>query len=108
MSSLLSALPCIACRATDGGYAGPKQRDALKGERDWRIEIIKRSDAARGFVVLPRRWVVERTDRWLGRCRRLAKDWEVAISSAKAWLLLTHIRILNRRLARINAEPVEL
>ncbi|MFT7181137.1 MAG: hypothetical protein ACI87T_001507, partial [Planctomycetota bacterium] len=42
------------------------------------------------------------------RCRRLAKDWEAAISSAKAWLLLTHIRILNRRLARLNAEPVEL
>jgi transposase len=98
----------IACRATDGGYAGPKLRGALKGERDWQIEIIKRSDAARGFEILPRRWVVERTFAWLGRCRRLAKDWEASIASAEAWLLIAHIRIMIRRLARYNAGPVEL
>jgi transposase len=92
----------------DGGYAGPKLRGALKGEGDWRIEIIKRSDAAGGFEVLPWRWVVERTDPWLGRCRRLAKDWEASIASAKAWLLIAHIRFLIRRLARYNAGPVEL
>ena len=40
------------------------------------VEIVKRSDHAKGFVVLPKRWVVERTFAWLGRCRRLAKDWE--------------------------------
>jgi transposase len=98
----------FACRAMDGGYAGPKLRGALKGEGDWRIEIIKRSDAARGFEVLPRRWVVERTDPWLGRCRRLAKDWVASIPSAEAWLLIAHIRILIRRLARYHAAPVEL
>ncbi len=92
----------------DGGYAGPKLRGALKGEGDWRIEIIKRSDAAGGFEVLPRRWVVERTDPWLGRCRRLAKDWEASIASAEAWLLIAHIRILIRLLARSYAPPVEL
>ena len=40
------------------------------------VEIVKRSDHAKGFIVLPKRWVVERTFAWLGRCRRLAKDWE--------------------------------
>jgi putative transposase len=92
----------------DGGYAGSKLRSALKGEGDWRIEIIKRSDAARGFEVLPRRWVVERTFAWLGRCRRLARDREASIASAEAWLPIAHIYIMIRRLARFHAEPVEV
>jgi transposase len=104
----LSANVPFTCRAMDGGYVGPKLRRALKGEGDWRIEIIKRSDAAGGFEVMPRRWVVERTDPWLGRCRRLAKDWEASIASAKAWLLIAHIHIIIRRLARFNAGPVEV
>src|SRR5215203_2278026 len=65
----------------DGGYAGGKLRDALKGQGDWTIAIIKRSDTAKGFEVLPRRWVVERTLAWLGRCRRLTKDWEKTIEA---------------------------
>ena len=92
----------------DGGYAGPKLRGALKSEGDWRIDIIKRSDAAGGFEVLPRRWVVEPTFAWLGRCRRLAKDWEASVASAEAWLMIANIRIMIRRLARLYAGPVEL
>jgi putative transposase len=84
----------------DGGYAGDKLRDALKGHGDWTIEIIKRSDAAKGFEVLPRRWVVERTFAWLGRCRRLAKDWERSIESSAVWAFLASIRLMTRRLAR--------
>ncbi len=64
------------------------------------LEIIKRSDTAKGFEVLPRRWVVERTFAWLGRCRRLAKDFERTIASAEAWVLIANIRLLTRRLAR--------
>jgi len=52
------------------------------------IEIIKRSDTAKGFVLLPRRWVVERTVAWLGRNRRLAKYFERAIASATVWLFM--------------------
>jgi len=84
----------------DGGYAGPKLRDALKAEGKWTLEIIKRSDKAEGFVLLPRRWVVERTFAWLGRCRRLAKDWEATVESSTAWALVASIRLLTRRIAR--------
>ncbi len=58
----------------DGGYAGPNLRGALIGIGRWVIQIVKRSDTAQGFEVIPRGWVVERTSAWLGRCRRLAKD----------------------------------
>ncbi|MGY3333437.1 transposase [Mesorhizobium sp. USDA 4775] len=64
------------------------------------MEIVKRSDSAKGFEVLPRRWVVERTFAWLGRCRRLAKDFERSIESAQAWVFIANIRMLTRRLAR--------
>lgn len=68
----------------DGGYAGPKLRDALKAIGRWTVEIVKRSDTAEGFEILPRRWVIERTLAWLGRCRRLSKDGEKSIASAEA------------------------
>jgi len=84
----------------DGGYAGDKLKDALADNGNWTIEIIKRSDTAKGFVLLPRRWVVERTFAWLGRCRRLAKDWEASIASSTAWALIASIRMITRRTAR--------
>ena len=84
----------------DGGYAGPKLRDALKAIGRWTVQIVKRSDTAQGFEVLPRRWVVERTLAWLGRCRRLSKDWEKSIASAQAWILIAHIRRVTRNLPR--------
>ena len=84
----------------DGGYAGDKLRAALQGQGVWTLEIIKRSDTAKGFELLPRRWVVERTFAWLGRCRRLAKDWETTIESSTAWAFIASIRLMSRRLAR--------
>ena len=84
----------------DGGYAGPKLCDALKAIGRWTVETVKRSDIAGGFEVLPRRWVVEPTFAWLGRCRRLSKDWEKSIESAAAWITIAHIRRVTRHLAR--------
>lgn len=83
----------------DGGYAGQKLREAMTHHGEWTIEIIKRSDTANGFEILPRRWVVERTFAWLGRCRRLAKDWETSVDSSTAWALIASIRMLTRRTA---------
>ena len=85
----------------DGAYAGPKLAEALKKIGDWAVEIVKRDDNADGFVVLPRRWVVERTFAWFGRSRRLAKDFEATIESALAWLLVASIQLFIRRLARL-------
>lgn len=84
----------------DGGYAGDKLRSALKGHGSWTLEIIKRSDTAKGFELLPRRWVVERTFAWLNRNRRLAKDFEHTIASATAWIFMASVQLLTRRIAK--------
>ena len=78
---------------------GPSFRRALKKILTRvNIEIVKRSDQAKGFVVLPKRWIVERTFAWLGRCRRLAKDWENLNRKALAFLRLASIRLMLRKL----------
>ena len=100
LKSIRHAFPWLRHLFADGAYAGPKLKGALARIGDWTLEIVKRTDKAKGFEVLPRRWVVERTFAWLGRCRRLAKDFEKTIQSAEAWILIAHIRIVTRRLAR--------
>jgi transposase len=85
----------------DGGYAGAKLATALDKIGRWTVQIVKRSDTATGFVVLPRRWVVERTFAWLNRNRRLAKDFEASLESALAWLFLASAKLLMRRLGRL-------
>jgi transposase len=100
LKSIRHAFPWLRHIFADGGYAGPKLRGKLAKIGDWTMEIVKRSDTAKGFEVIPRRWVVERTFAWLNRCRRLAKDWEKTITSAEAWILIAHIRLVTRRLAR--------
>jgi len=84
----------------DGAYAGDKLRQAIIGLGCWTIEIVNRIAGTVGFKPLPRRWVVERTLAWLNRNRRLAKDFESSIASAKAWLYLASIQLLIRRVAR--------
>lgn len=100
LSSIRKSHPWLRHVFADGGYAGPKLKDALTKIGTWTIEIVKRSDKAEGFELIPRRWVVERTFAWLGRNRRLAKDFEKLIKSAVAWILVAHIKLLTRRLAK--------
>jgi transposase len=95
------SLPWLRHVLADGGYAGDKLKTALTEIGDWTIEVIKRSDRVKGCVVLPRRWVVERTFAWLSRNRRLAKDFERSIASAKAWLFMASVQMLARRIAKI-------
>lgn len=97
-ASIGHSFPQLRHVFADGGYAGDKLRNALAKMDKWTIEIIKRS--AKDFEVLPRRWVVERTFAWLGRNRRLAKDFERTIASATAWLFLASVQLLTRRIAR--------
>jgi len=83
----------------DGGYAG-KLIDWVKEHCDWVLEIVKRSDDVKGFKVLPRRWVVERTFGWLGRYRRLSKDYEGLPESSESMIYAGMIHLMVRRLAR--------
>ena len=101
LASIRHSFPWLRHIFADGGYAGQKLRGALDKIGQWTIEVIKRSDLAKGFELLPRRWVVERTFAWLGRCRRLAKDFEATLESAVAWITIASIRLLTRRLARV-------
>jgi len=91
--------PFLTKVIADSAYQGPRVATAMSAIADWQIEIVKRAHAA-GFTVLPKRWIVERTFAWLGRCRRLAKDFENLARTAIAFLWLASIRLLLRRLTR--------
>jgi transposase len=96
--------PFIEKIFADGGYQGAATATAVAQIGAWELEIVKRSDAAKGFVVLPKRWIVERTLAWLGRCRRLAKHVENLARSALAFLRLAMIRLMMRRIARLQLQ----
>ena len=91
--------PFLETIFADGAYGGEKLRKAMAGAA-WTIEVVKRSDQAKGFEVIPRRWVVERTIAWINRCRRLAKDYENLNRTAIAFIRLASIRLRLRRLTR--------
>ena len=84
----------------DRVYRGDKLLNALTDLGKWTIEIVTRSQSVGTFKAEPRRWVVERTFAWLGRNRRLAKDFEATVASAEAWIMAASVRLLSRRLAR--------
>ena len=101
MMTLFGLYPFLLKLYADGGYQGPVFQAALKRVlRNVDVEIVKRSDIAKGFVVLPKRWIVERTIAWLNRCRRLAKDWECHSRKARAFLYLASIRLMLRKLCQ--------
>ena len=100
MASLFGAFPFLVRLYADGGYQGPEFQSAMKRVlARLEVEIVKRSDQVKGFAVLPKRWIVERTLAWLGRCRRLAKDWECLNRKALAFLRLASIRLMLRKLS---------
>ena len=99
LAAIRHSFPWLRHVFADGAYAGDKLATALDKIGTWTIEIVKRSDRAKGFELLPRRWVVERTFAWLGRNRRLAKDFERTIQSATAWLYMASVQLLTRRIA---------
>jgi transposase len=98
LGALFDRYPLLQKLFADAGYQGPKFRDGAKQvRRGLKIEIVKRSDT--GFKVLPKRWVVERTFAWLGRCRRLAKDFECLSRNALAFLRWASVRLMLRKLS---------
>jgi transposase len=103
MATLFGLYPFLLKLYADGGYQGPVFQKAMtRIMAQVNVEIVKRSDHVKGFAVLPKRWVVERTFAWLNRCRRLAKDWECLNRKARAFVLLASIRLMLRRLGRVT------
>jgi transposase len=101
MATLFGMYPFLLRLYADSGYQGPKFQGGLRrAMRQIEVEIVKRSDAAKGFAVLPKRWIVERTVAWLNRCRRLAKDRECLTRRALAFLRLASIRLMLRKLCK--------
>jgi transposase len=100
LQGALGSLKWLRRLWVDGGYEGELFAQQVKEMRPkLEVEVIKRSDDTKGFKVLPRRWIVERTFAWLMRHRRLVRDYETTESSAEAWIYLAMIRIQIRRLA---------
>lgn len=102
LKAIRTRFPWLRHIFADGGYAGDKLRDALGQHGNWSLEIIKRSDTAKGFVLLPRRWVVERTFAWASINRRLARDFEGAAATARAFFQIAMIKLMARRIARYH------
>jgi len=99
MATLFGAFPFLTRLFADGGYRGSRFQSAIARILPRvTVEIVKRSDQAKGFAVLPKRWIVERSLAWFGRCRRLAKDWECLNRKALAFLRLASIRLMPRKL----------
>lgn len=84
----------------DGAYAG-QLIEWVANLCQWVLEIVKRCENAVGFQVLPRRWIVERTLAWLGRYRRLSKDYEYLTDTSEAMIEIAMIRLMLQRLARM-------
>ena len=99
LASLFGMHPFLQKLFADAGYRGPQFQKALAATLpNLAVEIVKRSAHVKAFVVLPKRWIVERTIAWLNRCRRLAKDWECLNRKALAFLRLASIRLMLRKL----------
>jgi putative transposase len=97
LEPLIGKLPRLERLWADGIYAG-QLVEWVKEKTGWVLEIVKRPSEAEGFVLLPKRWVVERTFAWLGKCRRLSKDYEHLVSSSEAMIRLAMIGLMLRRL----------
>ena len=88
----------------DGAYGGDLIAWvwALRPWRKVRLEIVRRPTGVKGFQLLPWRWIVERTFGWLGRCRRLSKDYEYLPQTSEAMIRVAMIHLMVRRLARLT------
>jgi transposase len=94
--------PFIERIFADGGYQGPRAALAAKRSGSWVIEVIKRTELHK-FVVLPKRWIIERTNAWISLNRRLMRDFERYARTVAGFVRLAMIKIMLRRLTRQTA-----
>ncbi len=100
---LKGRFPRLQLLWADGGYAGGDFIAWVKQTYHWLLDIVKRSDTGQGFVVLPKRWKVERTFGWFNRSRRLSKDYERLPELSEAWMYAAMVQLMVRRLAPLSA-----
>ena len=98
INKLVGRFPYLRLIWADAGYAG-QLVDWVMSLSGWVLEIVRRPRDSHHFEVLPRRWVVERTLAWLGRSRRLSKDYEALTETTEAWIHIAMIHLMIRRLA---------
>jgi transposase len=99
LAGVADRFPTIVCLVADAAYEGEQTAKDITSLGPWHLDIVKRSTPHK-FEILPKRWIVERTFAWCGRCRRLAKDFENLVRIAVAFAYLAMIRLMVRRLAR--------
>ena len=99
LATMFGMHPFLKKLFADAAYQGSGFHNGLARVLPYlETEIVRRSDQVKGFEVLPKRWIVERTIAWLNRCRRLAKDWENLNRKGLAFLRLASIRLMLRKL----------
>ncbi len=98
LAKLAGRFPRLRLVWADGGYAGALLIWALAAA-GLVIEVVAKPAGATTFAVLPKRWIVERTFAWLGRCRRLSKDYEALPATSEAWIHVAMIHLMLKRLA---------
>ena len=101
LDTIRKRFPWLELVWADAGYNARQVKDAVARSPGLRLEIVKRTDDIKGFVVLPRRWVAERTFSWFARNRRIAKDDENLADTLAAFVTLAAIQFAVRRLARL-------
>lgn len=97
LTPVIGRMPRLERIWADAGYGGTLIA-WVRDEAGWELEVVAKPPGATTFVVLPHRWIVERTFAWLGKCRRLSKDYEHLVTSAMAFIRLAMIRLMLRRL----------
>jgi putative transposase len=95
VTQLVGRMPRLKKILADGIYEGARIAIQALG---WTLEIVKKAEGQKGFAVLPKRWIVERTFAWIGRNRRMSKDYERLPESSEAWIYLAMIGLMIRRL----------
>lgn len=100
LTPLLGRMPRLIKLWADAGYGGTLVA-WVRDTAGWELEVVAKPPGAATFVVLPRRWIVERTFAWLGKCRRLSKDYEHLIRSSVAMIRLAMIGLMLRRLGPV-------
>jgi putative transposase len=101
LAGLGSLVPRLKKIWVDGAYSSKELAKWCEEQGGWELEVVERDREAKGFEVVPKRWIVERTFGWLRRDRRLAKDYERKVHTSEALIEVSMIRLLLRRLASV-------